>query len=415
MATLTNPNTVVGHNISLINPASLNPNADNLLTSAKNTRSIASVLRSPTTSSLDDSPNTSNTLESESVSDVPIFQHGNSLQDHTYAFTILDDTTPEIFGYSLPCNYTAALKSPFADKWQQAIQTEFNNHFANDTWTIIERNSTKPIKTIPSKWCFTFKYAQNGEAIPRARLVARRDLDSTDYTISKVYAPVASLDTIRLLLSIAVEHNLDLWSFDITTAFLYGHLLRDDLYLRIPQGLNLDPNKYACHLNKAIYGLRIASHCWEDRFSEDLLQLGLTQSIADRCMYYRVEKNSITILVTYVDDGLLATNDHKYLQHVFTQLHERYKMKTVHNPVNFIGLQLDRSPDGNHLGIHQSGYITRIGKTFNFDTDKPIRTPMEHRLHLRSIQMALKTHSFVKSLVHYYTSPAIPDQMFTVQ
>lgn len=251
-----------------------------------------------------------------------------------------------------------------------------------------------------------------GDVIPRARLVAHGDLDTTNYSSFKTYAAVASLDSIHLVLSITVEYKLNLWSFNITTAFLYGKLNRDDLYLRIPQGLYLDPNEYACRLNKAMYGLKIASHQWEDRFSNDLIDLGLNRSIADRCMYYGVKNNSITILVTHVDDVLLATNDKEYLKKLFARLQEQYKMKIVENPSNFIGLQLDQSPDSDYLAIHQHDYIKRMAKSFDFDNGKFTRTPMEYHLNLSVDKDGTKNPLFRKIIgallyVAQYSRPNI--------
>lgn len=158
VSSLKNPNLVVGNN----NLTVTSTNSNSITNPIANTRSFASVLSitSVTPTVNNDTSSSIHETKNESVSDLEIFQEGNDLQDHTYAFAILDDTAPQMFGYSLPQNYTAACQSPFADQWQQAIQTEFENHYANNPWTIVPQ--TQAMKMIPSKWCLSFKYAQNG-------------------------------------------------------------------------------------------------------------------------------------------------------------------------------------------------------------------------------------------------------------
>ena len=53
---------------------------------------------------------------------------------------------------------------------------------------------------------------------------------------------------------------------DVKTAYLNG-LLKEEIYMVVPQGLPYDGNK-VCILNKAIYGLKQASRCWFEVFEQ---------------------------------------------------------------------------------------------------------------------------------------------------
>ena len=55
------------------------------------------------------------------------------------------------------------------------------------------------------------------------------------------FAGTVRSDTLRLLLSLAAEHDMDLVSHDIKTAFLYSELKPDEhIYLRCPNGVTDD-------------------------------------------------------------------------------------------------------------------------------------------------------------------------------
>ena len=71
----------------------------------------------------------------------------------------------------------------------------------------------------------------------KARLVARGDMLKNKLD-PDTYAGTVRADTLRPLLSLAAEHDLDLVSHDIKTAFLYSDLkANEDIYLHRPIGV----------------------------------------------------------------------------------------------------------------------------------------------------------------------------------
>ena len=52
----------------------------------------------------------------------------------------------------------------------------------------------------------------------------------------EVFAPVANLDSVRTIISIAAKHNLELDQMDVSTAYLNGEL-EEELYLQPPEGV----------------------------------------------------------------------------------------------------------------------------------------------------------------------------------
>ena len=78
----------------------------------------------------------------------------------------------------------------------------------NQIWDLVDLPSNK--SPIDVKWVFKLKLKPDGSvAKHKARLVARGFLQKVGLDYSEVFAPVARLETIRLV--IALAHNRD-WS-----------------------------------------------------------------------------------------------------------------------------------------------------------------------------------------------------------
>jgi hypothetical protein len=76
----------------------------------------------------------------------------------------------------------------------------------------------------------------------------------------------------RFLVAIFVFNGWSLRNLDIViTAFLNGDV-DAEVYMGIPEGMNLDSKKYILKLRRSLYGLRQASRIWWERMRKFLLQ-----------------------------------------------------------------------------------------------------------------------------------------------
>jgi hypothetical protein len=123
--------------------------------------------------------------------------------------------------HGLPKNIQAALKSPEADDWKNAATYEMNQFDNLDVWDAI--NPHPGIKVLGARWVFAIKHKPDGSILKYcARYVAKGFNQTMGVDCNEVYAPTASLNTLRLLLSIAQEHAFATATFDVSSAYLYS-------------------------------------------------------------------------------------------------------------------------------------------------------------------------------------------------
>ncbi|GBP37590.1 Retrovirus-related Pol polyprotein from transposon TNT 1-94 [Eumeta japonica] len=166
---------------------------------------------------------------------------------------------------SLPQTYDEALQSPQKYEWSQAIKEELSAHKENNTWNAVPRAGQR---TLTTKWVFTIKKGENNEARYKARLCARGFTQIKDVDYQEIFSPTTRYDSLRIILSIAAKHKLEIQQFDVKTAFLNGHL-QENIFIEVPEGVSVSLNKsHVLKLNKSLYGLKQASRCWNKRFTE---------------------------------------------------------------------------------------------------------------------------------------------------
>ncbi|KAK9752029.1 Reverse transcriptase (RNA-dependent DNA polymerase) [Popillia japonica] len=141
-------------------------------------------------------------------------------------------------------------------QWRKAIEDEIKAHEHFGTWVKAELPKNKI--AIDTKWIFRTKQ----DNVKKARLVAR---GFQKENLQNVYAPVARMSTVRLLLAQAVKKNLPLRQLDIPTAFLNGEL-NSEIYIKAPKGIGKGNEIY--RLRKSLYGLKEAPRCWNQKINE---------------------------------------------------------------------------------------------------------------------------------------------------
>ncbi|KAL4323682.1 hypothetical protein GQ457_11G029910 [Hibiscus cannabinus] len=129
------------------------------------------------------------------------------------------------------------------------------NMIEKKTWKLIKRHVDR--KVIGVKWVFIIKLNPDGSINKhKARLAVKGYAQIFGVDFFGTSAPVARLDTIRLLLAVAARKGWKLFQLDVKSMFLNG-LLEEEIYVEQPEGFTVKGRENDVYLlKKALYGLK---------------------------------------------------------------------------------------------------------------------------------------------------------------
>ena len=88
----------------------------------------------------------------------------------------------------------------------------------------------------------------------KAQLVALGNRQEYGIDYEETFALVAKMTNVRLLFAIAASQSWPLYQMDVKNAFLHGDL-KEEVYMRIPQGVTSPSKKFVCHLRRSLYSM----------------------------------------------------------------------------------------------------------------------------------------------------------------
>jgi hypothetical protein len=93
----------------------------------------------------------------------------------------------------------------------------------NDTWCLADLPSGR--RAIGLKWMFKVKRDVDGNLVKhKARLVVKGYAQRSGIDYDEVFAPVARLDYVQLLIALATSEGWEVHHLDVKSAFLNGGL-----------------------------------------------------------------------------------------------------------------------------------------------------------------------------------------------
>ena len=273
-----------------------------------------------------------------------------------------------------PSTYEEAMASEAAEQWQQAMDEEIASLMANRTWTLEEL--PPGVQAIPVKWVFKVKAAANGGAERyKARLVAKGYRQRKGIDFDEVFAPVSKYATLRMLLAIVAAEDMELHQLDIKTAFLDGNI-EEDIYLQQPPGYSEGPGSLACHLHRALYGLRQAPRQWHARLKQELEAIGFTESEADPGLFsYRSKQNTLYLLV-YVDDILIAAQSISSVEWAKHQIMSAFEARDLGQAHIYLGMLIERNCTSHSLKLSQQLITAQLLAKHQLLDAKPTSVPL---------------------------------------
>jgi hypothetical protein len=118
--------------------------------------------------------------------------------------------------------------------WRRAMLNELRSIEENQTWVLTDLPLGR--RAIGLKWVFNVKRDEHGNiAKHKARLVVKGYAQRCGLDYDEMFAPVARLDSVRLLIALAAQEGWEIHHMDVKSAFLNGEL-QEEVFVQQPVG-----------------------------------------------------------------------------------------------------------------------------------------------------------------------------------
>ncbi|KAL4284533.1 hypothetical protein GQ457_16G014010 [Hibiscus cannabinus] len=213
----------------------------------------------------------------------------------------------------------------------------------NDTWELT--SLPEGHKSIGVKWVYKTKTNKEGQLEKyKARLVAKGYKQRQGIDYDKVFAPVARIETIRLLTAVAAQNKWKIYQMDVKSAFLNGYL-EEEVYIEQPPGYIKQghEDKVYC-LKKALYRLKQAPRAWNTRIDEYFQKNGFIKSPYEHTLYTKKNEDGDIMIVCLYVDGMIFTGNNLGMFHDFKKaMTKEFEMTDIGEMSYFLGVEVKQT------------------------------------------------------------------------
>jgi hypothetical protein len=262
-----------------------------------------------------------------------------------------------------------------------AIQEELNNFKCTEVWSLVERSK---LNVVGTKWVFRSKQDEDRVVTRnKTQLVPKGYSQVKCLDFDETFAPVASLESIHILLVYATHHDFKLYQMDVKSSFLNGPI-KEEVYVEQPP--NFESEEYLNHvykLHKVLYELKQTPRAWYECLS-DLIDNGFRIGKVDSTLFTRRMGKNLFMCPIYIDDIIFGSTNKSFCDGFSKIMIDMFEMSMMGKLTFFLGFQIKQIED--ETFISQTKYTHDILKKFGMDKTKPIKNSwVTHRLIKRYI------------------------------
>jgi Reverse transcriptase (RNA-dependent DNA polymerase) len=306
------------------------------------------------------------------------------------------------------------MSRPDAAKWETACDDERRSFEQMSVYQVVPRPEDR--KVVGSKWVFKLKRGPDGSIVRyKARVVAQgfTQVEGIDY--DETFAPVAKLASMRLILALAAERDLEVHQVDVKCAYLNG-TLKEEIYMEPPPSFEI-PHGMVLRLTKAVYGTRQGGRVWYEDIKATLISIGYQRTEADHAVFTRSHNGKVTIIALYVDDITIASDGLDEISAIKSTLRQHYEITDLGDITWILGMHVTRDRSAGWIALSQKAHVEAILDRFDKSSVRPISTPSLANDHLVKLPAPEADPKHYQSAVGALMYPSLctrPDMAYTV-
>lgn len=343
--------------------------------------------------------------------------------EEAYEFMIKHTHTALNANSAEPYQWKDIKGRPDAHLWEQAAADEFMSLIENGTFEPVKLPEGR--KAIGNRWVFKLKKKADG-SIERykARLVAKGFSQRPGLEFTQVFASTAKWAALRAILALAALEDLELYSLDISTAFLNGEM-DHDVYMQQPEGFKEHFGRgYVLKLMKSLYGLKQAGRQWHKKLDSVLTDMSFSLVRCNNSIWVYRKDDVRIIIPVYVDDMTIACKHKANFEFVRDELAKHFKLHDLGATSFLLGIHIERDRQLRSISLSQRQYIIDVLERFQLGSISSVSTPIAEGAKLSKsmspktqeelTQMKDKPYAQLLGALMYLASATRPDISYAV-
>jgi hypothetical protein len=209
--------------------------------------------------------------------------------------------------------------------------------------------------------------------------VARGFQQTQGLDCDETFTSIAHMTVVRTLIVVAASSFWTISHMDVKNVFL--HSVLHEVNMHPPPGVDI-PFGHVCRLRKALYGLKQSPRAWFQRLVTVIRTADFSPSDHDPALFLHSSSQGRTLLLLYIDDMLIMSNDLEHISQVKQHLSEQFKMSYLGPLGYFLGMRyynLQRD-----IISHGPKYIQDLIARSSLSDNRTAVTPMDIHLQLCS-------------------------------
>ena len=111
-----------------------------------------------------------------------------------------------------------------ASRYGRGVEVDHDNN----AWVLVDLPNNE--KVMDLKWEFMIKKDADGSVKHKARLVAKEYVQEEGVDFEEAFVPIERMESVRLLIALAVQESWKIHHLDVKSTFLNGEL-QGDIYV----------------------------------------------------------------------------------------------------------------------------------------------------------------------------------------
>ena len=259
-----------------------------------------------------------------------------------------------------PSTFDEAMKDD-ASGWSASMMEEQKSLEEHNVFDWVDVPSDTNVQLLPSRFLYRRKYNKDGKLSRLKSRVVVQGLYEKETGADRA-APVATQESVRLVIAHAAKNRLFLKMVDIKTAYLQARMKEDDpsVFVIPPVGFKCTEvqSKKVWKLEAWLYSLRLAPRGWHQTIDPYLISRGFVASTVDPCLYNK--NNGEVLLLLYVDDILIAGKSKRDVEGVIGLLKDKFDTVDLGDAKFLLGIGIKRDMNAGTIKLSQEAFANTI-------------------------------------------------------